>query len=350
MVLGANLVQAWTATLTLSKVAASETVVVLRGAHAHPDNVLAAGLAISQIGAKLLVMELGDAPVRSGSAGNVYLGRTALSGNRAAIEALKNADMVVDMMGIDRGLEQDEILAAGTRILLVKEPPETLMRLIPRQTDKDRVLEATARLSKAKTMRVESDSGTRLSVQLGQYSCLTQYGFADEKGRWDHWPGAFVATWPNERSAHGTVVLSPGDVILPFKQYVRTPVRLDIEEGYIRSIEGEFDARYLRDYMAMFEDPEGYAISHLGWGLYPAAHWTALGLYDKRDTSGMESRSFYGNFMFSTGPNLEGGGTRGTPCHLDIPMMDCSVYLDDEAMTEQGKVRYPDSHIHGTGA
>jgi 2,5-dihydroxypyridine 5,6-dioxygenase len=29
-----------------------------------------------------------------------------------------------------------------------------------------------------------------------------------------------------------------------------------------------FDADLLRDYMEAFDDPEGYAISHIGWGLY----------------------------------------------------------------------------------
>jgi 2,5-dihydroxypyridine 5,6-dioxygenase len=312
---------------------------VLRGANAHPDNILAASLAVSQLGAKLLVMELGEPPIHAIAAGaSAYIGRTALSENRAAIEAMKCADMVVDMMGMDRGTEQSEILAAGTRILLVKEPPETLMRLIPAQEDKRAVLDATGRLGRARTMAIRSENGTDLTVKVGQYACLTQYGFADEPGRWDHWPGAFVATWPNEHSANGTVVLSPGDVILPFKQYVRTPIALDIKEGYIQKIEGGFDARYLRDYMAKFNDREGYAVSHLGWGLYPAAHWTALGMCDKRDTNGMEARSFLGNFMFSTGPNLEGGGSRDTPCHLDIPMLDCSVYLDGVAVTVSGAV------------
>jgi 2,5-dihydroxypyridine 5,6-dioxygenase len=336
---GAKLVHAWASTLTLSKVTPSETVVLLRGPNSHPDNVQAASLAVSQLGARLLIMELGDTATQAVAAeSTAYIGRTALTGNRAAIEAMKCADMVVDMMGMDRGTEQSEILAAGTRILLVKEPPETLMRLVPTMEDKRRVIEATQRLSRAKSMTVRSENGTNLTVKVGEYSCLTQYGFADESGRWDHWPGAFVATWPNERSANGTVVLSPGDVILPFKQYVRTPITLHIEAGYIRKIEGGFDARYLRDYMAMFNDSEGYAVSHLGWGLYPAAHWTTLGMYDKRQTNAMESRSFYGNFMFSTGPNLEGGGTRDTPCHLDIPMLDCSVYVDDEPVVVAGQV------------
>jgi 2,5-dihydroxypyridine 5,6-dioxygenase len=63
-----------------------------------------------------------------------------------------------------------------------------------------------------------------------------------------------------------------------------------------------------------------------------------LGLYDKAASIGMDGRAFYGNFLFSTGPNTEGGGTRNTPCHIDFPMRNCSVSLDGVAMTVNGEV------------
>jgi 2,5-dihydroxypyridine 5,6-dioxygenase len=117
---------------------------------------------------------------------------------------------------------------------------------------------------------------------------------------------------------------------------VRTPIRLTIRDGYIREIDGDFDAEYLREYMARFDDVEGYAISHLGWGLHAQAHWTTLGMYDKRQTAAMDARSFYGNFMFSTGPNARAG--RHTACHLDIPMRNCSVHVDGAPMVIKGDV------------
>src|SRR5690606_28255572 len=324
MVPSAALIRAWTKVLSLSKVNSQEIVLILNGSHAYTENIIAARFACVQLGARTITVELGDAIVDDQPFSSL------LDGNTAAVEAMKAADLVIDMMGIDRGREQNEILEAGTRILLVKEPPETLVKLVPTEADKVRVEEAAQRLKSASEMRISSASGTELRVKIGQYSCLVQYGYVDEPGRWDHWPGAFVATWPNEHSANGEVVLAPGDAILPFKSYVRTPIHLTIKNGYITAIDGGLDARYLRDYMSSFNDPEGYAVSHLGWGLYPTAHWTSLGLYDKSRTNGMESRSFMGNFMFSTGPNLEGGGTRDTKCHLDIPMLDCSVFLDNE--------------------
>ena len=42
----------------------------------------------------------------------------------------------------------------------------------------------------------------------------------------------------------------------------------------------------------------------------------------------MESRAFYGNVLFSTGPNTDMGGKRDTKGHIDMPMCDCTVLLD----------------------
>jgi len=333
-----KLLTAWQQVLTACKVKPGEALVFLVAEHSHPDHISAGRAAATTLGARVLMIELGEATLRAGGETTAYIGPTSLTGNLPAVAAMQAADMVVDLMGMDRGTEQQQILDTGTRILLVKEPPEIFMRLVPTSDDKRRALAAAKRLKEAKSMHVTSAAGTDFKVEFGQYGMLVQYGLADEPGRWDHAPSTFVATWPNEKSSHGTVVLDRGTTILPFKEYVRTPIRLTIEGGYIRKIEGEFDAQYLRDYMAKFDDPEGYAVSHLGWGLQKKAHWTALGMYDKRQSNAMEARSFYGNFMFSTGPNLEGGGTRNSPCHLDIPMLSCSLWLDGKPILDNEKI------------
>lgn len=346
----ASLVPMWREVLELSNVKQGETVVVLTGEKSNPLYIDAATNAALDLGAKVFRLDL--PPVRRagrgvGSDPNAYLGATALTGNRAAVEAMKQADMVIDLMFLLFSPEQTEILRSGTRILLVVEPPDILARILPSPDDRRRVKAAEARLKHARTMRIASEAGTDLRVELGQYPVLTEYGFADEPGRWDHWPSGFVATWPNEGSATGTVILDRGDIIFPFKTYVKTPIKLAIREGYLRAIEGDFDADYLREYMAMFQDPEGYAISHLGWGLQPKAQWAALEMYDKSQTLGMDGRAFYGNFLFSTGPNTEAGGTRNTPCHMDIPMRNCSLFLDGEPMVAKGDVIPEDQRVEG---
>ena len=55
-------------------------------------------------------------------------------------------------------------------------------------------------------------------------------------------------------------------------------------------ISGGFDAELLREYIAQYNDPEAYAISHLGWGLNPRARWTELALLGQ-GTNGNDGRS-----------------------------------------------------------
>src|SRR3546814_20713072 len=71
-----------------------------------------------------------------------YVGTTPLTGNPAAMAALKSSDMVIDLMLLLFSPEQQEILESGTRILLAVEPPEVLVRLLPTEADKARVMAA----------------------------------------------------------------------------------------------------------------------------------------------------------------------------------------------------------------
>lgn len=335
-----HMVQAWRDVLSLSKLKAGEAVTILTSSDTNKQNLEAARNAATDLGGILTVLELpptnGDLALSRDK--TAFVGKTALQGNKAAMAALKQSDLVIDLMLLLFSPEQAEILSGGTRMLLAVEPPEVLTRLKPTLEDKRRVVAAAGHLSKAKTMKVTSAAGTSLECDLGQYPVLTEYGFADEPGRWDHWPSGFLATWPNEKTARGKIVIDRGDILLPFKNYVQAPIVLTIANGYIENIEGGFDAEFLKSYMDSFKDREVYAISHIGWGLQPRAQWTALGLFDKEATLGMDARAFYGNFLFSTGPNTEAGGTRDTPCHIDIPLRNCSVSLDGVPMTVEGDV------------
>ena len=72
--------------------------------------------------------------------------------------------------------------------------------------------------------------------------------------------------------------------------------------------------------------------------MQPRARWSALALYDREQTIGMDARAYEGNFLCSLGPNNEAGGSRTTACHIDIPLRHCTVKLDGEAMVRDGKV------------
>ncbi len=53
----------------------------------------------------------------------------------------------------------------------------------------------------------------------------------------------------------------------------------------------------------------------------------------------MDARAFAGNFLFSLGPNNEVGGSNNSPCHIDIPMRNCTVALDGVEVVRKGKLR-----------
>lgn len=337
------MIEAWKEVLTLSRLEAGQTVTILTGATTHPQTLSTALIAAQSLGA--IVNRLDLPPVNGEKALSrdtlAYLGTTPLTGNQAAIAALKASDLVLDLMTLLFSPEQHDILASGTKILLAVEPPEILARMVPTEADRARVKAAAARIEAAGTMHVTSPAGTDVRFRLGEFPAISEYGYVDEPGRWDHWPSGFVLTWPDEGSADGVIVIDRGDILLPQKSYVNDPIRLTVQGGYATHIEGGIDAQLLSEYMASFNDPEGYAISHIGWGLQPRASWTSLSLYDKEATIGMDARAFEGNFLFSLGPNNEAGGHRTTACHIDIPLRRCTVRLDGDTMVRDGKVLYP---------
>ncbi len=143
------------------------------------------------------------------------------------------------------------------------------------------------------------------------------------------------------------MVIAPGDiVILPYCRYVTSPVRLEIREGHIVKIEGDLDAKLMQDWLddgkSSENDRDPHAVSHLGWGMNPQARWYSLGLNgDAPERHRAAARVFPGNFLFSTGPNTQGGGKRSTRGHYDVPMRDCTVTLDNKVVIDKGKLVDP---------
>ena len=335
-----EMITAWRQVLTLSGVEPGQTIMVLTSGATHPQTLRTALIAGADMGARVNRLDLppvnGEKSLSRDSL--AYLGTTPLTGNRAAIAALKESDLVLDLMTLLFSPEQLDILESGTRILLAVEPPEILARMVPTTADRARVMRAAEQLEGKREMQITSNAGTQLRCALGQYPVVKEYGFVDRPGRWDHWPSGFILTWPNEGQSNGRIVLDRGDILLPQKSYIQSPVTLTVEKGYVTKIEGGLDADLLRDYMETFDDPEAYAMSHIGWGLQPRARWSTLSLYDREATIGMDARAFEGNFLCSMGPNNEVGGARSTACHIDIPMRNCTVSLDGETVVSGGKV------------
>ena len=320
--------------LTMSGVQSDERLIVLTQGNERLDYADAFMAAGRMLGASMYHMRLPAPPI----IGEWAVGQTGLAALPDAVEALKNCDMLIDCIFLLFSPEQFAIQAAGTRILTAVEPPELLARMLPTQEIKEKVTIAGEMLSKAKVMRITSRHGTDVTYKLNTYPAVTEYACTDEPGRWDHWPSGFVFTGGDDDGVDGTIVVAPGDVLLPQNMYVSSPITYTIKKGWITDMRGGLDAELVKSYMDAFGDKRGLGMSHVGWGMNPNAKWHNMVPGAFPGGMGMEPRSFYGNVMFSTGPNNELGGPNDTACHLDIPMRNCSLFLDDEPVVIDGDI------------
>jgi 2,5-dihydroxypyridine 5,6-dioxygenase len=250
------------------------------------------------------------------------------------------ADFVIDMtsVGLLHTKEQVAVLEAGTRMLMVHDPVEALERMFPTDEDKERIQRHGQRLREAKRVRVQSDNGTEVWFDKTDRPVIEQWGWTDEPGRWDHWPGAFAYTAPTEGMGEGVIVLDPGDIWYPPKSYLTTPVKMTFENGAAVKIEGTSDARMIREYIEGWQDPEGYMISHIGFGGHRRGLWNAVLFQDPLDIIGQDGRTAWGTTLFALGSNVTFGGTHTTGCHQDFALKQQRFFLDDELVADSGKV------------
>ena len=315
----------------LCKVERGETVAILSDTTSSPLYVEAGLAAASQMGADAFNLNL-LSRAAVGSTG----GANPLVDNQPAIDALKSADFMVDLVFLLFSKEQIELQQAGTRILTVKEPPETLKRMLPDGDLGRRVTAATKRLERGRELRFTNRAGTNVTYRLGAYPTLGLRGFVDSPGEWDSWPSGFIFTGAGETEVNGRVVMDTGDIVFPFGTQLAGPVSFEIREGRVVELDGGADADKLRTYISSFDDPKAWAVSHIGWGLNDKAEWTVDGR--SGPGVGIDGRCYYGNVLFSTGPNTELGGKNDTACHLDLPMRNCSLWLDGEPIVLDGQL------------
>jgi 2,5-dihydroxypyridine 5,6-dioxygenase len=327
--------------LELCRVGQGETIALVSDLTTRREYIQAAFAAADELGADVYEMCVNAVPSWT------KVGVATIGKCKGTLAAVKAADIIVifHVPLFTKWLK--EVMDGGTRVLMIIDGPDDLDNLMSPKGLKDAVKHAHARLAKTKKVHVVSDAGTDLTYACGDYPVMSQWGYADEPGHFDHWGAGHVHTFPNEGTANGIVVFQPGDIIiLPFCRYVQDTVRLEIRDGFVVKFDGGLDAKLMRDWLtdnkSSTDDRDPFAISHLGWGLNPQALWYGIALNgDEPERSRAAARTFPGNFLFSTGPNTQGGGKRNTRGHYDVPMRDCTVILDNEVVIEKGRIVDP---------
>lgn len=320
------------------KVEPGDAVAILSESQSRPINVQLAELALHQLGAQPFHIVIptpaqsAPVPVRSTGASDV------IQNIRPVVGALASTSFVVDctVEGLLHAPELPEILKGGARVLMVSnEHPEALERLAPDDALEGKVKTGMKMLRGAKVMKITSAAGSDLVVDLDGAVAGGGWGWVTRPGIMSHWPGGLCLCFPAARKVNGTLVLDRGDVNLTFKRYLDAPITLTIEDDYVTQIEGTgVDADLMRSYFAAWNDRDAYATSHIGWGMNPGARWDAMAMYDRKDFNGTELRAFAGNVVYSTGANEVAG--RRTLGHFDLPIRNCTVELDGQAVVQIG--------------
>jgi 2,5-dihydroxypyridine 5,6-dioxygenase len=334
----AKLTQLYRKQFERSAVQPGETVALVTDLGTRREYVQAAFAAADELGADIYELCVNSIPSWT------KVGVPTVGKCKGTLQAVAAADLVVifHVPLFTKWLKQ--VMDGGTRVLMIIDAPDDLEQLMSPAGLKEAMKHAEEIYKKTRKVRVVSEAGTDLTYDTGEYPVMTQWGYADEKGHFDHWGAGHIHTFPNEGSAKGTVVIQPGDiVILPYCRYVVDPVKLEVREGHITRIEGGLDAKLMRDWLedgkAHENDRDPYALSHLGWGMNPQARWYGLALHgDEPERHRAAARVFPGNFLFSTGPNNQGGGKRTTRGHYDVPMRDCTIELDGKVVVERGRI------------
>jgi 2,5-dihydroxypyridine 5,6-dioxygenase len=337
----AQLVPLFQRMLKLCKLSKDESIVIVSDPDSNQEYAAAMFAAARSFESDVISLVLPSPPAEQANfirTGNIS--STIVANSKLALDYLKMADIVIDVtsVGLLHTKEQVAVLEAGTRMLMVHDPVEALERMFPTEEDRELVKRHAARLREAKTIRLESDSGTDAWFDKTDGPVIEQWGFTDEPGRWDHWPGAFQYTSPTEGLGEGVIVIEPGDIWYPPKAYISDPVTITFEKGFATKIEGKVDARNILDYIVGWDDPEGFAMSHLGWGTHKRALWNSILFQDPLDIIGQDGRTAWGNTLFALGSNVTFGGTRTTGCHQDFALRGCRLYLDEELIADSGRV------------
>ena len=336
-------IDSFTRVFELSKVGPGDEIAILSETQSRTLNVHLAELALLRLGAKPFHLVMPTPPLSEPVPMRSTGASPAVGGRKAVIGALKSVPLVVDLTveGMMHAPETHEFLEAGSRLLYISnDHPEQLERCAPNPELRAKVHHGIELAQKASTMRVTSKAGTDLTIDLRDAFVGGTWGASDTPGTIENWPGGIVVCFPKAGTVNGTLVLAEGDINNTFKRYLEKPVTLHVRDDFAEEVEGDgLDADLMREYMEAFGDRNAYAVSHVGWGLNQGARWDSMIAYDKRDTNGVEQRAFGGNFLYSTGANPF--ADRFTLGHFDLPMRNCTVTLDNQAVVVEGRLQAP---------
>ena len=187
-------------------------------------------------------------------------------------------------------------------------------------------LAVDALLERAREIRFTTAEGSDVSMQLCGRKGKAQTGFADEPGRFSGLPDGESTVAPLEGTTQGCIV---NPYIIDKIGLVDEPFRMEIKDGWIVKVEGGKQARLLLD---LFEKTDSNArrfASQFALGMNPDCRVFP-------DTKEVSKR--LGTLHVALGDNISLGGAVQCGLHIDIVILNPTVWLDGKKVLENGKL------------
>lgn len=177
------------------------------------------------------------------------------------------------------------------------------------------------RLSRARRAYVESDSGTKLELNLSRRSCCLDTGIVKKRGYFSNLPAGEAYIAPHENGSNGQVVVDGS--FAPIGA-VTGPVTIKVKNGRIVGMDG---SRKMIRIFGKYGKKEK-TLCEFGIGTNYKARITGDVLEDEK---------VLGTIHVAFGNNLAFGGKNDARIHLDAVIRRPSVWLDDRLIIRKGK-------------
>jgi leucyl aminopeptidase (aminopeptidase T) len=188
---------------------------------------------------------------------------------------------------------------------------------------------------KARTMRIINHAGTDVVFENDPKRPIANEAIADTPG--GHFLTGQIGWAPKEESINGTLVFDGaisggGEADIGA---VSEPVTYEVKNGEITGIHGGKEADIIQRWFDNLHDQNMYIAAHVCYGFNPNAKLGYTTTEDERVWGCTEWGFGY------QGPMYSGGKPRVAASHIDGICLECSVYGDEEPITEYGEVVHP---------
>ncbi len=181
------------------------------------------------------------------------------------------------------------------------------------------------KIKNKKILRIKTDKGTDLLVYI--QTPVIDSGLYIKKGSFGNLPAGEVLFAPVEHKTKGIVVI---DKTMAGIGKLKSPIKLKIENGYVKEITGKKEAVKLDKLLGEFKTKAVYNIAECAFGTNYKAKISGITLEDEK---------VFGTVHIALGDNTSfpGGKTRA-PVHLDGVISKPTVYVDGKKIMNKGKL------------